>query len=198
MTKKLLCFITLMLALVCMLVSCGECKHAWSDPTCTYDACCEKCGETVGRGLGHSYSEWTESKKATLDADGVKERTCSRCNKTETLTVSLMDDLVEQGKHKLEEFHSTLKNHLLNPNSYTVNSDFGRIYRDRETSSIYLMISIDYSAQNLAGGYNRYENNKRYFVWNEAYSVWVQLYVPYDDVLITKIFDGEFEFVNIF
>ena len=52
MAKKILCVITLMLALVCVLASCGGDKHT------------------------HSFGEWTVTKEATAIEKGLEERYC--------------------------------------------------------------------------------------------------------------------------
>lgn len=169
MAKKIICaigIIILMLTVICTLASC-ECKHDWSEGTCTYDGRCNKCGETVGSGYGHEFNEWEEIKKAKIDEDGEKERVCSKCGEKESLTVSLIDILREKGENELKLLHTRNKSQLLNPNSYTVNSDYGQIFYDEETDNIYLMISVDYSAQNQVGGYTRYQDKHCYY-WTKS------------------------------
>ena len=73
----------------------------------------------------------------------------------------LMED---DAADKSEYFHKSLRNNLLNINSYTVNSQTTVVFYDETTNNYYLYIKIDYSAQNQAGGYNRYENAD-YYVW---------------------------------
>jgi len=57
MTKKILCVIVLMLALVCAFTSCNS--NTPSTPTHT-----------------HAYGDWETTKKASCTADGTKERYC--------------------------------------------------------------------------------------------------------------------------
>ena len=89
MTKKILCVAALMLAIICLFVSCGE-KHEhefgeWfpiSDSTCTKKgmekrSC--KCGEYETREsdlLEHSYKEWETIQEATCSKTGSKKRKC--------------------------------------------------------------------------------------------------------------------------
>ena len=70
------------------------------EPTCTEQGnevytCvngCEGVSETKPvAALGHDWGEWTVTREATLDEDGEKTRTCSRCPETETMTYSLYD-----------------------------------------------------------------------------------------------------------
>lgn len=70
-------------------------------------------------------------------------------------------------------FHDYLRNRLLNINSYTVNSQTTVVFYDESTSNYYLYIKIDYSAQNKAGGYTRYDNNAEYYIWKDT--GWVDL-----------------------
>ncbi len=67
------------------------------EPTCTVNGMeyvvCGECGETIGDAiviapLGHSYGEWVTTTAATCTKDGVQTRTCSKCNATETKTIS--------------------------------------------------------------------------------------------------------------
>ena len=65
-------------------------------PTCTAKGYtlhkCSRCGDsykdTYKAALGHTWSKWTTTKKATCTADGSKTRTCSVCKKTETATIA--------------------------------------------------------------------------------------------------------------
>ena len=65
-------------------------------PTCTSKGYtnhkCSRCGDsykdTYKAALGHTWSKWTTTKKATCTADGSKTRTCSVCKKTETATIA--------------------------------------------------------------------------------------------------------------
>lgn len=53
----------------------GNCTHKY-DNDC--DGECNRCGEK--RTPKHYFGEWTVVKEATNDEEGLKERTCVRCN----------------------------------------------------------------------------------------------------------------------
>ena len=66
-----------------------ECSHAWDGGVIVTPATCDSagqkkwtcilCGEKTTQeinALGHSYSEWTESKKATCESNGEEKRVC--------------------------------------------------------------------------------------------------------------------------
>ena len=91
--KKLLTFITLTLALICLLASCGgqkdEHTHDFGEwkvtkaPTCTeegaevrYCDCGEKQTEVVVA-LGHTFADWVTVKEPTVTEEGLKESTCA-------------------------------------------------------------------------------------------------------------------------
>ena len=80
-------------------------------------------------------------------------------------------------KSAFNNFHSSLKNNLINTNSYTVNSQTAVSFFDEESGNYYLCIRVDYSAQNKAGGYTRYQNNSKYFIWDD--DKWT--HVPYHE-----------------
>ena len=90
---------------------CGETEggigdHAWADATCTAPKTCTVCGEIEGEALGHTYAntcdvdcevcgaarvivdhaygKWTVVTKATKEAEGLRERTCSVCGYVES------------------------------------------------------------------------------------------------------------------
>ena len=100
MAKKFLCVIVLMIALVCVLASCGH-EHAWGEWQTTKEATCtaegsriricadEKCNEVETETIcakGHSFGEWVITKEKTCTEDGSKERVCS-CGEKEAETV---------------------------------------------------------------------------------------------------------------
>ena len=74
-------------AIVCALISAtmfsmkppravtGNCPHEYDDDC---DDECNRCGEK--RTPMHYFGEWTVVKEATNDEEGLKERTCIRCN----------------------------------------------------------------------------------------------------------------------
>lgn len=93
-------------------------------------------------------------------------------------------------------FHNYLRNRLLNINSYTVNSQTTVVFYDESTSNYYLYIKIDYSAQNKAGGYTRYDNNAEYYIWKDT--GWVDLQYSLGDgaeyiELVKKIYTWQFD-----
>ena len=81
--------------------------------------------------------------------------------------------------------HNRLRNKLLNIDSYKVNDQTTLVYYDKETNNYYLYINIDYSAQNKAGGYTRYENNANYCIWKN--NSWSTLSYSSDEDIIKKI-----------
>lgn len=86
MVKKILCVIVLMLALVCVLTSCG-CDHEWTTQTCEEGVYCTKCGEIqLMYGYGHTFGEWTTITERTCTQTGIKERVCA-CGEKETQTL---------------------------------------------------------------------------------------------------------------
>lgn len=101
--------------------------------TCTQDgytvhtcACGASYTDNKTASLGHSWSDWKTVKKATSSAEGRKERSCSRCGKTESKSIAKVkgkydvpDDadkasLVEErilyyvNKYRQEEGHNTV------------------------------------------------------------------------------------------
>ena len=94
-------------------------------------------------------------------------------------------------------FHNQLRNRLLNIDSYSVNSQTSVVFYDETTDTYYLYLKIDYSAQNQAGGYNRYENNAEYYVWKNNFWSRISSYSfeDFDDylALLKKIYTWEFE-----
>lgn len=100
--------------------------------TCTQDgytvhtcSCGASYTDNKTASLGHSWSDWKTVKKATSSAEGRKERSCSRCGKTESKSIAkvkgkydVLDDkstesLVEErvlyyiNKYRQEEGHHT-------------------------------------------------------------------------------------------
>lgn len=97
MAKKLLCAIVLMLALVCVLASCGH-EHNYGEwettkaTSCTaegakerYCSCGEKQTESISA-TGHSFGEWQIEHRATCLATGTDVQYCARCNYKNTRT----------------------------------------------------------------------------------------------------------------
>ena len=175
-----------------------NCEHEWTERTCVNGIYCTKCDQVqIEYGYGHNFSAWKKIKNATLDENGVEERKCNFCDETETKTFSLLNELTKTGESRLKSFHSSLKSNLVNPSSYTVNAQIGHIFHDKDSGNIYLMLSVDYSAQNKSGGYNRY-SRKDYFVWREksdGTAYWEQI----DDIkLCLKIMNYEFDQIKVF
>lgn len=52
---------------------------------------CERCGysyrDNIVKATGHSWGDWTVTKAATCEKDGVETRTCANCGETETRPV---------------------------------------------------------------------------------------------------------------
>ena len=69
MVKKILCAITIMIALVCVLASCGH-KHNWQPETCETPKTCVDCEITEGQPLGHAW----------VDASCTTPKSCANCN----------------------------------------------------------------------------------------------------------------------
>lgn len=66
-----------------------ECEdHIWQEATCTTPKTCTVCGKIEGGPLGHVWSEWKTIREPTENKDGLKERTCSRCGKVESILIS--------------------------------------------------------------------------------------------------------------
>lgn len=92
-----------------------------------------------------------------------------------------------EAEEQFVKFHNYLRNKLLNINSYTVNNEISKVFFDANTNNYYLYIKVDYSAQNKAGGYTRYENNANYFVWENNY--WRELLFSFEE-------DGEADIIE--
>ena len=75
------------------------------EPNCTepgsYDLVvrCKLCGTELSRetvtipALGHDWGEWTETKPATMDAEGEEHRVCARCGEEETGPIPRLEPL---------------------------------------------------------------------------------------------------------
>lgn len=80
----------------------GESVHTWmKDANSSKEVTCESAGHYVWycqicrdkkeediAAIGHNWREWTVSKEATYEADGLKERTCENCARKETETIA--------------------------------------------------------------------------------------------------------------
>ena len=73
----------------------ATCEHGGA-----YDVviCCSICGEELHHthieteALGHSWGEWTVSRKATQTAEGEEARICSECGKKETRPIPMLEE----------------------------------------------------------------------------------------------------------
>ena len=110
---KKISFSVLILFLLLTLVGCGH-KHEYSEevvkPTCTeqgYTKYTCECGETYNgntvEALGHSFGEWDVVKEATEKEKGLKERTCSVCNKLEEEEIPVKEHVHEYTEKVVEE-----------------------------------------------------------------------------------------------
>lgn len=71
-----------MLGITCTLFSaCGH-EHTWIAATCTEPKTCTVCGETEGKALGHTTTDWTVVEEATCSEKGVEASICSVCGQT--------------------------------------------------------------------------------------------------------------------
>ncbi len=67
----------------------------------TGDTHCKACDTIIAKGTeiakneNHKFGAWKITKEATKDAEGVKERTCSICNKVETVKIPRLSDNTE-------------------------------------------------------------------------------------------------------
>ena len=111
----------------------------------------------------HSFKEEIIT-EATTTESGFRELTCRLCGEIKTDSFELIDYLKESAEYRLESLHRSTQNNLLNPSSYTVNSDSFEIYHDKIYDRYFLVIYIDYSAQNRMGGYSR-ESDRIWYGW---------------------------------
>ena len=97
---KLLFLATMILCLVALLASCGECDHNWSEwtiseqPTCeaagSQSRACSSCGEKQTENLaalGHQFDNYVTADDATCQSDATQTATCVRCQATDTKKV---------------------------------------------------------------------------------------------------------------
>ncbi len=67
----------------------------------TGDTHCKACDTIIAKGTeiakneNHKFGAWKITKEATKDAEGIKERTCSICNKVETVKIPRLSDNTE-------------------------------------------------------------------------------------------------------
>ena len=80
----------------------NEKKATCGEKGYTGDVYCKGCGIKLANGEeteidpnNHKFGEWKVVKEATKDAEGIKERTCSICNKVETVKIPRLSDNTE-------------------------------------------------------------------------------------------------------
>lgn len=154
MKKKIFCALFALITLL-MLVSCGANPApitTESEITTEPEPVCE-----------HSFKA-TIITKATTTESGFRELTCELCGEIKTDSFELVDYLIERAEDELGYLHRSTQKNLLNPSSYTVNSDSFNIYHDKIYDRYFLVIDIDYSAQNRMGGYSR-ETERVWYGW---------------------------------
>lgn len=70
------------------------------------DTNCDECGEERNA-PGHDFSEWRTVNEATTDAEGVSQRVCNNCGKTETRTIDKLPTPAEpDNSYTTEESHT--------------------------------------------------------------------------------------------
>ena len=106
-------------------------------------------------------------KDATATENGTKELTCKLCGEKETQSFSMLERMKELGDILLSRNSQSIKSKLLNPNSYTVNSETIRINHDKKNNRYFMVIDIDYSAQNRIGGYAR-ASERFWYCWRDT------------------------------
>ena len=83
MKKNLFWIFSLCFMMIC-LSSCNfggneNHTHTGGAATCQSPAVCADCGQTYGTVTGHNYGDWVVTKKATLEAAGVRTKSCDYC-----------------------------------------------------------------------------------------------------------------------
>ncbi len=148
--------------------------HTLEDATCTSPQKCTVCGETTGEALGH-----------TTDYG-----TCSRCDQ------AIFTDQGRVAKAARRGLELYLVPRLKNPSSLTINSVLYHKYESNTTPGQYLYwISINYSAMNGFGGYNR--NNVVYYCDNlNVYEYEPKNLSDYTMIDANALFSDKIEFLN--
>lgn len=65
--------------------------HKFESATCTTAETCSVCGETRGEPLGHILVETAQTREATCTQTGIVEGVCTRCNKTLSEEIPMLD-----------------------------------------------------------------------------------------------------------
>ncbi len=88
-TKTLLVVMALVLALAaftaCLPTTPTACEHTGGTATCEAAAVCEKCGESYGEALSHSFTDYVSNNDATCTENGTKTAKCDNCEATDTV-----------------------------------------------------------------------------------------------------------------
>ena len=63
----------------------NACEHNWVDATCEAPKTCLACNATVGKELGHSYTNYVSNNDATCTVDGTKTAQCDNCGEKNTV-----------------------------------------------------------------------------------------------------------------
>lgn len=97
---------------------CGETEgeplgHDWQEATCTEPKVCVHCGETEGEALGHDVDSWETTVEPTCSETGAREGICTRCGKTVTAGVPMVDHT--PGEWEVAEDYSIQKNGTVVP-----------------------------------------------------------------------------------
>ena len=182
MTKKILFAITLMLAFICALVSCG-CEHEYGEwkPeenfTCILDhvetQTCNKCGKSNARTIkssNHTAGEWIIVSDATCTLDGYKHQDCSVCG------MLLKREIIEKTGHTTEtgvcdncgkNFSSWYHGYYVDKYQNPTDKKFIRnaCKGVSDGSSVYVTVWINY-------------NFEVYFTFSDYFKV--SAYYPYD------------------
>lgn len=183
-------------------------EHNWSgwfidrEPTANepgqeYRYCVENCGEYEYRStpslrtkIENLVKDITDAEKcytaakvfyslAKKDQEEIGAYNLEQAMLTYSNDVRIRDYLFQaKAEEEFNNFHYNLKSKLININSYTVNKQSTEILYDKSKDKYYLYIIVDYSAQNQAGGYTRYQDSARYCVWEN--NSWNDLTYYYD------------------
>ena len=177
----------------CTVYTCNRCGYKYNDdftealghsytskqvnPTCTEDGytlhTCSRCGkqynDSYQSATGHMWGEWTTVKEATTTSEGKKQRKCTQCGKTETQSISKIEDLsvytlkvvelvnAERAKQGLSPL--TVKSELMDYaqlRSTEIVDNFDHKRPDGSSPLNYVMSldGIHRAGENIAGGYS--------------------------------------------
>lgn len=143
MRKKFFCVLIALIAIFTLV----SCETAPAAPACE-----------------HSFNEETIT-TPTATEPGVKELTCELCGVKETVVYEFVDYLVSKARISMDHLQYSIKADLLNPSSYTENHTWMTLFHDEKNERYFLVLDIDYSAQNKMGGYSR-KQERTWYGWN--------------------------------